>query len=220
MDSKATTAYLPLYHRMQGQSCLVVGGGAVALRKTEQLLAAEADVTIVAPKVIPALATLIKSENIAWRQRTYETPAPHEYQLVIATTDDAGVNRKIYDDCKKLGIPVNVVDQPDLCTVIFPSVIRRGPITISVSSGGKIPYLTKELRKELEIFLASVQYLKYPELLMAFREYIQANVADFAVKKRLYQRLLASSDHDLSRWAQEGAPYDLWSQWIASERDA
>jgi siroheme synthase-like protein len=217
--SEKEISYLPLYHRLQGEACLVVGGGDVACRKVEQLLAAGARITIVAPEVNSELIDIIESENIEWRQGIYATPAKSQYRLIIATTDDTAVNRKIFNDCKNLGIPVNVVDQPELCTVIFPSVIRRGPVTISISSGGKVPFLTRELRKELEIFLDNIHFLEYSDLLMTFRKFVQANVEEFKIKKRLYQRLLSSPADDLSKWAEEEAPLELWSQWIASERD-
>lgn len=217
--SEKEISYLPLYHRLQDEACLVVGGGDVACRKVKQLLASGARITIMAPEVSSELAGIIDSESIEWRQSTYETPARTQYRLVVATTDDAAVNRKVFDDCKSLGIPVNVVDQPELCTVIFPSVIRRGQVTVSISSGGKVPFLTKELRKELETFLDHIHFLEYSDLLITFREFVQTNVDEFKIKTRLYKRLLSTPVTELSKWAAEGAPVELWTHWIESERD-
>lgn len=134
---------LPLFIEFEGRKCLIVGGGAVAVRKARSLAAAGARVCIVAPEADAALAS-IAGCDIAFR-----TFVPEDVQgcaLVVVATDDRDLNRRVSDICRERGIPVNAVDDPANCTVHFPAVCRRGPITIAVSSGGTCPVAAKVAR--------------------------------------------------------------------------
>jgi precorrin-2 dehydrogenase/sirohydrochlorin ferrochelatase len=204
MSPKRESTYLPLFFNLTDRPCLVVGGGKVAQRKVEQLLKAGAEVTIISPHIEPGLRRRLQPQRCEWLQRNYISPEASAYHLVIATTDDPGVNRQIYKDCLVRGVPLNVVDQPNLCTVIFPSIIRRGLVTLAISSGGKTPFLTHALRKQLETFLANVELLERSELLVTFRDFVKSRTDNFDVKKRLYQRLLAC---DKAQWS--GGPAAL-----------
>lgn len=209
--------YFPLFFNLTEFPCLVVGGGTVALRKVEQLLKAGANVTIVAPQIIEDLNKLLQPEKCVWVNRRYKSPEAASYRLVVATTDDSGINQQIFEDCQARGIPVNVVDQPHLCTVIFPSIIQRGMITLAVSSSGKAPFLTKALKERLESFMAEIYHLEKPDLLIKFRDFVKSKTDNLEVKKRLYHRLLSCDKELWSQWSETEPPYDLWLNWLNEE---
>lgn len=135
--------YYPVSLKVKGERCLVVGGGPVALRKARALLRAGARVRAVAPELVPGLRAI--GARRRFRQSDLKNIA-----LVISAADDPAVNLAVSRACRKRGIPVNVVDQPDLCTFIVPSVVRRGPLTIAISTAGLSPALSKGIRKEIE----------------------------------------------------------------------
>jgi uroporphyrin-III C-methyltransferase / precorrin-2 dehydrogenase / sirohydrochlorin ferrochelatase len=138
--------YYPLMLKVKGESCLVVGGGDVALQKVRALRKAGADVTVVSPTFVPALRRLA----VRRVRRLFRPGDVSGRILVIAATDSAAVNRAVSAACRKRGIPVNVVDVPELCSFIVPSILRRGPVVIAVSTGGQSPSLAKSLRRQLE----------------------------------------------------------------------
>jgi len=141
--------YYPVMLKVKGEPCLVVGGGAVALQKARALKRAGADVTAVSPEFSPAFRRLAVRRIL----RRFRPADIRGRVLVIAGTDSPAVNRAVFKACRRRAIPVNVVDVPDLCTFIVPSVLRRGPVVIAVSTGGQSPPLAKALRRHLEAIL-------------------------------------------------------------------
>ena len=141
--------YYPLMLKVKGEPCLVVGGGSVALQKARALRKAGADVTAVSPAFTPAFERL-KVRRI---RRPFRTGDVARRILVIAATDSPKVNRAVFSACRKRGIPVNVVDVPELCSFIVPSILRRGPVVIAVSTSGESPSLAKQLRRRLDAIL-------------------------------------------------------------------
>jgi uroporphyrin-III C-methyltransferase/precorrin-2 dehydrogenase/sirohydrochlorin ferrochelatase len=141
--------YYPLMLKVKGQSCLIVGGGAVALQKARALRKAGAKVTAVSPAFTPAFRRLA----VRRIRRRFRAADVARRTLVIAATDSTDVNRAVSAACRKRGIPVNVVDVPELCTFIVPSILRRGPVVVAVSTGGQSPSLAKALRRRLESVL-------------------------------------------------------------------
>ncbi len=132
---------------LDGRRCLVVGGGKVALRKVEGLLACGGRVTVVAPRISPELRALgdVMIEERPWR------PADLDGMwLVIAATDDPAVNRSVYDAGQRAGVWVNGADDPANCSFTLPSVVRRGDLQLTVSTGGRSPALATWLRRRLE----------------------------------------------------------------------
>jgi len=209
--------YLPLFFNLTGKPCLVVGGGRVALRKVKQLLDAGAIVTIIAPRIGDDIQKMTEPGRCVWHKRKYASPEACAYHLVIATTSDPATNRQISKDCADRHIPVNVADQPNLCSVIFPSTARRRFITAAISSGGAAPFFTRFLRERLQDFLANIYQLETPELLVQFRDFVRMHTDDFDLKNRLYQRLLACSREQWSQWSPDNPPYELWQEWLEAE---
>jgi uroporphyrin-III C-methyltransferase/precorrin-2 dehydrogenase/sirohydrochlorin ferrochelatase len=135
--------------KVKGEPCLVVGGGAVALQKARALRRAGADVTAVSPAFTPAFRRLA----VRRLRRRFRAADVAGCVLVIAATDAPDVNRAVSDACAARGIPVNVVDVPELCSFIVPSIVRRGPVVIAISTGGQSPPLAKALRRRLDAIL-------------------------------------------------------------------
>jgi uroporphyrin-III C-methyltransferase/precorrin-2 dehydrogenase/sirohydrochlorin ferrochelatase len=141
--------YYPLMLKVKGEPCLVVGGGPTALQKARALRRAGAEVVAVSPDFSPAFKRL----GVRRIQRRFRDGDVARHILVIAATDSPDVNRAVSAACRKRGIPVNVVDVPELCSFIVPSILRRGPVVIAISTGGQSPPLAKALRRRLEALL-------------------------------------------------------------------
>ena len=112
--------YLPLFHRLQGRTCLLVGGGVIALRKARLLVSAGASVRLVSPSVLDELTQLIQNHGGEIINDVYQSHYLKDCVLVVCATDDAAVNEQVSADCFAINLPVNVVDSPALCSVITP----------------------------------------------------------------------------------------------------
>ena len=126
--------YLPLFHNLRGSRVLVVGGGEIALRKSRLLADAGALLRVVAPEIETQLSELVTLRGGECVLRGYVETDLDGCGLIIAATDDEPLNARISEDCKGLGIPVNVVDAPALCSVIFPAIVDRSPLIVAVSA--------------------------------------------------------------------------------------
>ncbi len=140
----------PVYLSLKEKAVLVVGGGAVAERKVLGLLPCEARITVVSPEVTESLAELAQTGAIVWQRKGYESHDLEGAEIVFVATDDREVNERASADAQRLKLPVNVADCPSLCTFFLPSVLRRGPLSIAVSTEGAAPLLARRLREGLE----------------------------------------------------------------------
>jgi len=143
-------SYMPISLAMKGRTCLVVGGGNVALRKVETLLDYDTDITVIAPEVDNKLKAFAERGKIKLEQRPYRSPEAAAFQLVISACDDMDVNRRVHDDAHGAGVLVNVADQPALCDFIFPAVLRRDCLTAAISTDGQAPFLSGHLKLVLD----------------------------------------------------------------------
>ncbi len=178
---------------LQGQRCLVVGGGNVALGKIEGLLAAGALVSVVAIEVIPGVSDL---EGILLEERPYRPGEVAGYRLVVTATDDPDVNRQVYLDGEEAGVWVNSADNPENCAFTLPAVVRRGPIMVTVSTGGHSPALSAWLRGRLDDELGP-EYLTLLDLLAERREQLRA--AGVATEGLSWQKALDSGMLEMVR---------------------
>jgi len=142
--------YYPIFLNIQGKRCVVIGGGKVALRKVKMLLDCGANVSVISPKPHPDIAKLSKERAIHLIQREYETQDLKGAVITIVCTDVKEVNRKVADEAKKAGIPVNVADDPEPSDFIIPAFFRRGNLTLAVSTSGVSPALARKIRMKLE----------------------------------------------------------------------
>jgi len=140
----------PVTLSLRGRRCLVVGGGAVALRKVLGLLEEGAQVTVVTPEAVADLEEQSRAGRVLLEKREYRRGEATGYALVLAATDQRDVNRQIFDDAEAAGIWVNVADDPELCSFHLPARVRRGPLEIAVASGGNAPFATRRVRQLLE----------------------------------------------------------------------
>ena len=149
--------FFPIFLNIKGRSCLVVGGGEVAARKVALLRQAGGEVMVVAPELGSTLRESLARQEIRYRPGRFEPTDLDERHLVIAATDAGGVNAEIAAEAEERRIPVNVVDQPDLCSFVVPSIIDRSPIVAAVSSGGAAPVLARLLRARLETLIPALE---------------------------------------------------------------
>src|SRR5882724_9112024 len=143
--------YIPIFLDVAGRRCVVVGGGEVAARKVESLLAAEAQVTVVSPSLAALpLSAAVERGMVQHIARAYQRGDIAGCALVYAATDDRELHRALAGEARALGIPLNVVDVPDLCSFIAPAVVKRGALQIAISTGGASPAFAARIRRELE----------------------------------------------------------------------
>ena len=147
--------FFPVFLKLKGRPCLVVGGGKVAARKVALLRRAGADTTVVAPVFCHELLALQEAGDITLHHREFSDSDISNLVLVIAATDDRGVNQRVYDLAGMQNIPVNLVDSPEQSNFIVPSIIDRSPVQVAVSTGGASPVLARLLRARLESFIPS-----------------------------------------------------------------
>jgi precorrin-2 dehydrogenase/sirohydrochlorin ferrochelatase len=153
---------------LEGRLAVVVGGGAVAVRKAEDLLAARAQVRVVALEPCVGMRALAESGRVTGHWREYRTADLDDAFLVVAATDDRPANARIRQDAQACGILINVVDDPPLCTFTVPAVVRRGRLTLAVATGGSCPSFAAILREELDEKYGS-EYAELAELMAALR---------------------------------------------------
>jgi len=142
--------YYPIFLNIRGKRCVVVGGGPVALRKVKALLEHEANVEVISPELCPELSQLAKSRAIQVLQKNYNGGDLQGAFIAIAATDDGEINNKVAEEARAKGVLVNVVDDSEHSDFIVPSQLRRGDITIAVSTAGKSPALARKIRTRLE----------------------------------------------------------------------
>ena len=173
--------YLPIFLNVKGKRCLVVGGGEVSFRKTSLLLQAGAQVTIVSPVLASSFANLAGVTHIAAR---FNATHLEGHLLVIAATDEEASNATVSREAKLRNIPVNVVDNPELCSFIVPSILDRSPIVVAFSSGGASPVLIRMLRGKLETMIPHA-YSQLASFSARFRSTVKTRIINPA-KRRIF----------------------------------
>ncbi|MEW6462985.1 MAG: siroheme synthase CysG [Pseudomonadota bacterium] len=176
--------FLPLFHKLQDRPVLVIGGGEVALRKARLLSDAGARLRVVAPEVRSELQELAGSAGIFLRG--YASSDLQGVALVIAATDDETLNAQVSAEAQALGIPVNVVDAPSLCSVIFPAIVDRSPLIVAVSSGGDAPVLARLIRAKIETWIPA-SYGQLANLGKRFRERVKQMFPDVQQRRVFWE---------------------------------
>lgn len=179
----------PVNLNIDGRSCLVIGGGEVAGRKVQSLLAANAGVTVMSPGITPLLADLVAAGQVRHIPAAYYPESIENFFIVICATDDPDVNRAAAAEARAKGALVNVVDAPDYCDFTVPASISRGDLLLTVSTGGKSPAFARQLRAELEGHYGP-EYGIYLELIAKVREQIKECVAASAQRGKFWQEAI------------------------------
>lgn len=169
---------------VKGRRCVVIGGGDVAVRKVGSLLKAEARVEVIAPALCTALAQHLQQNHISHIKAEFAADQLNEACLVIAATNDEAVNVAVAEAAKARNIPVNVVDAPELCTFIMPSVVDRSPVVIAVSSGGTAPVLARLIRARIETMIPAT-YGRLASFAAEFRDRVKQRF-DTTQQRRIF----------------------------------
>ena len=165
--------YYPIFVEMAGRRVLLVGGGHVALEKIGKLVNAGAEVTVVAPELIPHVRAYIDGGQAAWHSRPFEPGDTAGFEMVMVATDDGEVNATVASEARAAGIWVNAADDVANCDFILPSLAQRGTIAIAASTGGTSPALARWLRERLEEFLTD-EVVALGDLLADVRAQVRA----------------------------------------------
>jgi precorrin-2 dehydrogenase/sirohydrochlorin ferrochelatase len=183
--------FYPLFLDLQGRPVLVVGGGAVAERKVESLLAAGAAVNLTAPDVTDALANLADSGTIRLQHRKFVEADLDGMVLVISATDDRAAQEQIAAAARARNIPINTVDQPDLCDFIVPAIVRKGDVVLAISTSGRSPALAAALRARLESVITE-DVARAARILGEVRNEVHSRFGDPDRRKQIFEGIVAS----------------------------
>ena len=183
--------YYPVYIEMREQPCTVIGGGKIAEGKVEGLLAVKAKVTIISPDLTPRLRELAQQNQITYIARAYQPGDLTGAFMVICATDQAEINHQVWQEASANHQLVNVVDDTPRCNFIAPSILRKGDLTIAISTSGKAPALAVRLKERLQHELGP-EYERFLELAGKLREPLAHHIPDFETRKALWYELVDS----------------------------
>ena len=178
----------PIFVDLKGQDCLVVGAGDVALRKVRLQLSAGAKITVVAPDCSDAFRQEMLNK-VEFLKREFEDADIKGYRLITAATNDEKVNARISVLANEANIPVNVVDQPHLCSFITPSIIDRGEMTIAISTGGGAPVMARNLRGKMEAYIPE-NYRFLAQAMKDYRDQAKRVFPDEDERRRFWDKVI------------------------------
>jgi len=205
--------YLPIFADVRNKLCLVVGGGDVGTRKAGVLLEAGANVRVVAPQIAPSLAQQQRVEAIVAR---FDVRHLDGVTLVIAATDDRGVNRQVSEAARARNIPVNVVDDPELCSFIMPAILDRSPLMVAFSSGGASPVLTRMMRGKLETMIPQ-NISRLAAFAERFRELVKQRITNPAKRRIFWENALEGVVAEKVLTGDEDSANTMLQQMLANE---
>ena len=178
----------PIYAKLDGRRCLVVGAGAVGEEKIGGLLRAGADVTVVAPEATRRVRAWAREGKLRWKTRRFQAKDLAGTFLVVAATSSPRLHAQIYRDATRLGVLCNVVDDPPHCDFYYGAVVRRGALVIAISTSGRSPALAQRLKARLEREFGP-EYAAWLEELGKEREKLFAKDMDPQRRRRLLHQL-------------------------------
>ncbi len=210
--------YLPLLFK-EGFSCLIIGGGQVAARKMEVLDEVPCKITVIAPVIGESIEQKVRTGSIRWVEREYVSGDCNGFQLVIAATPVREINRNISDEARGFGIPVNVVDDPALSTVIFPAAWREKSLVVAVSTEGIAPFMASKIRTRLAASMQSMG--NWVEIAGRFRAVVRREIQDSAGRGKYYHLFPDSVPPGGFDSPSSGAPLSDWLSWLdrSNKRD-
>lgn len=188
--------YYPVFLALENRRCVVIGGGQIALGKIRGLLEAGAVLTVIAPHIDPRIAELVGTAPHTLRRRAYQPGDLQGAFLVIAATDDAATNRAVWEEAQALNIPCNIVDQPQYCSFIAPSIVRKGAIAVAISTGGTSPALAKRLKDQVAHMVPD-SLGDFAGLLGELRDLAKKLIPDPEARNRAWHRVVYSDAYDV-----------------------
>lgn len=208
--------YLPIFYDLSVRPCLVVGAGEIAARKVRQLRKVEASVIVVAPEICQELQNFVDSNDIQHIAGRFSEVMLNDKMLVIAATNDEVVNQHVSVLAKAKNIPVNVVDAPDLCSFIMPSIVNRDPVQIAISTGGSSPVLARLLRARLETLIPS-SYGRLAQLMCKFRAQVKKRYPKMQERRRFWEHILQGTVAEKIYAGQDNAALEALEKVIEEE---
>lgn len=184
--------------KLAGRRVVVVGGGAIAERKVRSLLKCGASVTVISPRLKGGLNQLVSQGRLAHEARTYKRGDLAGAALAIIAINDREAGKAIAEDAHGMNIPVNVVDRPELCTFIVPAVLRRGHLTMAVSTGGSSPAWSRHIKRRLGAEYGE-EFTRLFDTLASLRLALMHEIDDPALRRKLLLKLADDSILDLAR---------------------
>src|SRR5262245_48785703 len=190
---------LPIFVSLSGRACLVVGGGAVAARRTRQLLEAGARVTVNAPTLCTELEELVTNGVITHARGTFHAALVANAWLVVAATDVPDVNARVHAAGEYYGRFVNAVDDPAHSHFIMPAIVERAPVVVAISTGGAAPVLARKLRERIEAWLPA-RIGRLASLARSWRPTVRKQVPDPVDRRHFWEHVFDGevADHVLA----------------------
>ena len=195
--------FLPISLRISGSRVLLVGGGQVATRKARLLLKAGASLTVVAPAIAAELEQMLAQSGGNWQRGEYCSAALEGAVLAVAATPLRQVNEQVFRDASARQLPVNVVDAPELCTFIFPSIVERSPLTIAISSSGNSPVLVRLLRRRIEAMVPAA-YGRLALFAGRLRDTVKQALPDAGARRLFWEQAVEGTVGELVLAGKEG----------------
>jgi uroporphyrin-III C-methyltransferase/precorrin-2 dehydrogenase/sirohydrochlorin ferrochelatase len=177
---------------VKDRPCLVVGGGGVALRKVQSLVAEGARVTVIAPQAVEPLEAMARRAEIVLEARAYRDGEAADFLLVFAATDRRDVNRRVFEDAERGGVWANVADDPELCSFHLPARVQRGPFQLAVASAGTAPFAVRRVRQLLEHRFGP-EWGEWIEAAARFRDDVRAEHLEPAEQEACFERFFSST---------------------------
>lgn len=183
--------YYPIFIKIKGKKCIVIGGGNVAERKINSLVTDGADVIVIAPNVTDNLLQLVQAKKITWYNRLFQAGDLHGALLAFAATDNRKVNQLIASEAKKHKVLLNSIDCQGECDFIVPSRIERGPLQICISTSGASPALAKQIRQDLEEKFCD-EYIVFLDWMRELREWLLINEPNEEKRQHIFRAVINS----------------------------
>lgn len=210
--------FLPIFINIKDQKCLVIGGGKVAARKTLLLLQAGGRITVIAPRLDRTLVEQLQRGNITHCAESFHDDHLDDAALVIAATNDNAINQQVSQAAKFRCIPVNVVDNPRLCSFIMPSIVDRSPILIAISSSGKSPVLARLLRAHLETIIPQ-GYKRLANYAASFREQVKKHFSHPEKRRIFWEKIFYGPFAEMVFSGKDQAAQDYLANALQGEVD-
>jgi len=191
MDRDATNqrnSLLPIFLKIAGRPCLVVGAGHIALKKIEALMECGADIHVVSIRAIDEVRALAERQLVRLSLHSYTHEDLSGIFLVIAATNDSAVNQAIFTEAQRRGVLINAVDAPAQCDFYFPAVVRRGRLQVAISTSGESPAFAQKLKEEIDTALPA-SLSEWIEHLGRLRQAILKTVPPGETRKQLLMEL-------------------------------
>lgn len=209
--------YYPVFLDLEGRRVVVIGAGGVGQRKIKTLAEYGADVHVISPETTPLVESLAAEGKITYHARPYEKGDLAGAFMVVCATNIAEVNREVYLEAEKLGSLLNMVDYPPYCNFIVPSIVRRGPLQIAISTGGAAPVVARTIRAEIEDAYGD-EWGEYVRTLGEVRPLILARVpGGEEVRKPIFEAISASNLFARLQEGEKVTPEQIFNEFAPEE---